>query len=185
MLVQNPMIRYFKSTIFNILAVMNRMITQINNLTQSIGKIVSWFSILLIIIIIVDVFFRYSFNITTTATFEIEWHLFGLMFMLGAAWTLEQDKHVRVDLFYQSFGSKTKALINLFGTLLLLIPFCWVGMVESIDFVTHSYAQNETSPDPGGLPARYLIKATIPLGFALLLLQGISLILTSIKTLIR
>ena len=161
------------------------MINQINNVTRSIGKIVSWFSVLLIIVIIVDVFFRYSFNITTAATFEIEWHLFGVIIMLGAAWTLEQDKHVRVDLFYQRFGPKTKALINLIGTLIFLIPFCWVTMIKGIDFVQNSFLLNETSPDPGGLPARYLIKSAIPIGFSLLMLQGIVLILNSIKTLLK
>ena len=161
------------------------MINQINNVTRSIGKIVSWFSVLLIIVIIVDVFFRYSFNITTAATFEIEWHLFGVIIMLGAAWTLEQDKHVRVDLFYQRFGPKTKALINLIGTLIFLIPFCWVTMIKGIDFVQNSFLLNETSPDPGGLPARYLIKSAIPIGFGLLMLQGIVLILNSIKTLLK
>ncbi len=161
------------------------MINQINNVTRSIGKIVSWFSVLLIIVIIVDVFFRYSFNITTAATFEIEWHLFGVIIMLGAAWTLEQDKHVRVDLFYQRFGPKTKALINLIGTLIFLIPFCWVTLITSIDFVQSSFLLNETSPDPGGLPARYLIKSAIPVGFGLLMLQGVVLMLNSIKTLLK
>ena len=107
------------------------------------------------------------------------------MFLLGAAWTLDQDKHVRVDLFYQRFGPKTKALINLVGTLIFLIPFCWVTMITSIDFVQSSFLLNETSPDPGGLPARYLIKSAIPLGFGLLMLQGVVLILNSIKTLLK
>ena len=107
------------------------------------------------------------------------------MFLLGAAWTLDQDKHVRVDLFYQRFGPKKKALINLIGTLIFLIPFCWVTLITSIDFVQSSFLLNETSPDPGGLPGRYLIKSAIPLGFGLLMLQGVVLILNSIKTLLK
>ena len=136
----------------------------------------------MIFIIVSDVFFRYAFSLTSAATYEIEWHLFGLMFLLGAAWTFDQDKHVRVDLFYQNFSPKMKASINLIGTLIFLIPFCWVTLITSIDFVQSSFLHNETSPDPGGLPARYLIKLAIPVGFGLLILQGIVVIINSIKT---
>ena len=139
----------------------------------------------MIFIIVSDVFFRYVFSKTSAATYEIEWHLFGLMFLLGAAWTLDQDKHVRVDLFYQTFSPKMKAFINLIGTLIFLIPFCWVTLITSIDFVRSSFLLNETSPDPGGLPARYLIKLAIPMGFGLLILQGIVVIINSIKTLLK
>ena len=139
----------------------------------------------MIFIIVSDVFFRYVFSITSAASYEIEWHLFGLMFLLGAAWTLDQDKHVRVDLFYQTFSPKMKAFINLIGTLIFLIPFCWVTLITSIDFVQSSFLLNETSPDPGGLPARYLIKLAIPVGFGLLILQGIVVIINSIKKLLK
>ena len=139
----------------------------------------------MIFVIVSDVFFRYIFSLTSAATYEIEWHLFGLMFLLGAAWTFDQDKHVRVDLFYQTFSPKMKAFINLIGTLIFLIPFCWVTLITSIDFVQSSFLLNETSPDPGGLPARYLIKLAIPMGFGLLILQGIVVIINSIKTLLK
>ena len=164
---------------------MNSIINGIQSLSRFLGRTISWSSIILIFIIVSDVLFRYVFSLTSAATYEIEWHLFGLMFLLGAAWTLDQDKHVRVDLFYQRFGPKTKALINLIGTLIFLIPFCWVTLITSIDFVQSSFLLNETSPDPGGLPARYLIKSAIPLGFCLLMLQGVVLMLISIKTLLK
>jgi len=164
---------------------MNSIINGIQSLSRFLGKTISWSSIILIFIIVLDVFFRYVFSLTSAATYEIEWHLFGLMFLLGAAWTLDQDKHVRVDLFYQRFSPKTKALINLIGTLIFLIPFCWITLITSIDFVQNSFWLNETSPDPGGLPARYLIKLAIPIGFGLLMLQGIAVIINSIKTLLK
>ncbi len=164
---------------------MNSIINGIQSLSRFLGKTISWSSIILIFIIISDVFFRYVFSLTSAATYEIEWHLFGLMFLLGAAWTLDQDKHIRVDLFYQRFSPKTKALINLIGTLIFLIPFCWITLITSIDFVQSSFLLDETSPDPGGLPARYLIKLAIPIGFGLLMLQGIVVIINSIKTLLK
>ena len=164
---------------------MNSIINGIKSLSRFLGRTISWGSVILIFIIVSDVFFRNVFSLTSAATYEIEWHLFGLMFLLGAAWTLDQDKHVRVDLFYQNFNPKMKASINLIGTLIFLIPFCWVTLITSIDFVQSSFLLDETSPDPGGLPARYLIKLAIPTGFGLLILQGIVVIINSIKILLK
>lgn len=120
---------------------------------------------------------------TSAASFELEWHLFAAIFLLGAAYTLQEDKHVRVDVFYHRFSDKTKAWVNLIGTLILLIPFCVISFSESLSFVNSSFQLGETSPQPGGLPARWIIKSTIPAGFFLLGLQGISLITKSLITL--
>lgn len=156
------------------------LIDKINTL---IGKAVSWLTLLLVIIIVIDVFLRYTFSITSAASFELEWHLFAAIFLLGAAWAFQEDKHVRVDVFYHQFSEKKKSWVNLIGTLSLLLPFCIVGFWESLSFVKSSFSLNETSPQPGGLPARYLIKSTIPVGFLLLGMQGISVIVKSFKTL--
>ncbi|MEM6830084.1 MAG: TRAP transporter small permease subunit, partial [Bacteroidota bacterium] len=152
---------------------------------KAIGNAVSWLSLALIVIIVVDVFLRYVFNVTSAVSFEMEWHLFGTLFLLGAAYALQQDRHVRVDVFYQHFSAKGKAWVNLIGTGILLVPFCVVALIESVGFVVNSYSFRETSPDPGGLPARYVIKSAIPIGLFLLLLQGISLIVSSIRILVR
>jgi TRAP-type mannitol/chloroaromatic compound transport system permease small subunit len=162
-----------------------RYVVIIDKLVKYVGTFVSWLTLLLVIVIVVDVALRYLFNTTSAASFELEWHLFAAIFLLGAAYTLQQDKHVRVDVFYHRFSEKTKAWINLIGTLLLLLPFCVVAFWESISFVQSSFAVNETSPDPGGLPARYLIKSAIPIGFLLLGLQGINLLLKSASDLLK
>lgn len=153
----------------------------IDRINSIIGRAVSWLSLVLVLVIVVDVAMRYIFSITSAASFELEWHLFALIFLLGAAWTLQEDKHVRVDVFYQRFSKKTQGWINLIGTLGLLLPFCAVAFYESLSFVGSSFSVLETSPDPGGLPARYLIKGAIPVGFLLLGLQGISEALKSLK----
>ncbi len=158
-----------------------RLMTRIDKLIKGVGIAVSWLSLTLVIVIVVDVFLRYVFRITSAASFELEWHLFGTLFFLGASYTLQQDKHVRVDVFYQRFSEKGKAWVNLVGTLLLLIPFCLVILLESLSFVENSYRIKEVSPDPGGLPARFIIKSMIPIGLSLLILQGVSLILKSIR----
>lgn len=133
-------------------------------------------------VIVIDVLLRYTLSITSAASFELEWHLFAAIFLLGAAYTLKEDKHVRVDVFYDRFSDTTKAWVNLIGGLILLLPFCVVAFWESLSFVQNSYMLNETSPQPGGLPARWIIKSTIPAGFLLLGLQGISSITQSITT---
>ncbi len=131
-------------------------------------------------IIGVDVLLRYAFNKSTAALFELEWHLFAVIFMIGAAFTLKYDKHVRVDVFYTNFTAKRKAWVNLIGTVFFLIPFCVVIISTSVPFVIASYNIMESSADPGGLPYRFIIKATIPIGILLLLLQGISELLKSL-----
>ncbi|MEP1097754.1 MAG: TRAP transporter small permease subunit [Cyclobacteriaceae bacterium] len=153
----------------------------IDKIVKQVGTLVSWLTLLLVVVIVIDVALRYLFNTTSAASFELEWHLFAAIFLLGAAYTLQQDKHVRVDVFYHRFSDKTRAWVNLTGTVLLLLPFCTVAFWESLSFVENSYAVRETSPDPGGLPARYVIKAAIPAGFFLLGLQGVNLVLKSVS----
>ena len=148
----------------------------IDRLNLIIGKAVSWLTLLLVLVIVVDVSLRYAFNITSAASTELEWHLFGIIFLISAAYTFQQDGHVRVDVFYDRFSAKTKAWVNVVGTLFLLFPFCGIVFLESLSFVNSSFQLQETSPQPGGLPARWLIKSAIPVGLLLLLLQGISLI---------
>ena len=155
----------------------------IDRLIEWTGKTISWLSLLLVLVIVVVSLFRYFFSITAAASFEIEWHLFGALFLVAAAYTWQKDKHVRVDVFYNHFSAKTKAWINLIGTCLLLMPFAFVTFYESLSFVATSFNILERSPDPGGLPFRFMIKAMIPVGFFLLMLAGVSSVLKSIKQL--
>lgn len=156
----------------------------IDALNVLVGKWVSWLSLLLVLVIIADVLMRYAFSITSSASFELEWHLFAVLFLLSAGWALHEDKHVRVDVFYQRFSEKQKAWVNFVGCVLLLVPLCVVGAVEGWQFARNAWLMGETSPDPGGLPARFIIKSTIPAGFFLLGLQGISISLKSLKTIL-
>ena len=156
---------------------------QIDKLNEAIGKGVAWLTTLLVLLICYDVVARYLFNATYAAIIEMEWYLFSFIFLLGAAFALKHDKHVRVDVFYANFTEKQQAWVNFIGTLLFLIPFCLIVIYTSVRFTAASYAMHEGSPDPGGLPATYIVKAAIPIGFVLLLLQAISLLLKSILTL--
>lgn len=157
---------------------------RIDQISEHIGKWVSWLSGALVLIISLDTLFRYWFNITSAATIELEWHLFSVLFLLGAAYTLQRDGHVRVDVFYERFSERTKAWVNLLGTVFFLFPFCGVAIYKSLPFVWDALLQGEMSSQPGGLPHRWVIKSSIPLGLSLLALQGVSLALRSLQTLL-
>ena len=154
---------------------MNSYIKIIEKLNYKIGTIVSWFTILLVLVTCYDVIVRYIFKESSVAFQELEWHLFAVIFLASAAYTLKIDEHVRVDIFYSRFSNKRKALVDFIGSILFLIPFCLLVIYSSKDFVINSFLYKETSPDAGGLPARYILKAFIPFSFFLLLLQGFAL----------
>ncbi len=120
---------------------------------------------------------RYTgLGLSSNLWIELQWYLFSLMFLLGAAYTLKYDDHVRVDVLYSQLSRRGQAWINVGGTVLFLLPFCAVILWMSIPFVTNSWAILEGSPDPGGLP-RYPIKTVIPLALVLVMLQGLSVLI--------
>ena len=147
----------------------------IDNLNQWVGRGVAWITLGLVLVVFVDVVMRYLFNTSFVFTQELEWHLFGFIFLIGAGYTLLHDGHVRVDIIYQRVGLKPRAWINLCGVILFLIPGCIMVITTSWKFMVNAFVIMEGSPDPGGIPFRFLLKGCIPLGFTLLLFQGISL----------
>ncbi len=153
----------------------------LTNFSKGISKMngwilrrVSWLSLALIVLICVDVIMRYLFSNTKTWIIELEWHLFALLFLIGSAGAMAKDEHVRVDLFYNKLSPKRKALVNIFGILFLLIPWCIVIIYTSYNYGMNSLHILEGSPDPGGLPARYIIKFSIMVAFVLLILQALA-----------
>lgn len=146
----------------------------IDNINEYIGRAVSWLNPLLVLVVCYDVLTRYLFNNSKTWILELEWHLFAVVFLLGAAYTFLHNKHVRVDVFYARFSDRNKALVDFWGGLVFLIPWSFVLMVISVDFAWEAYLQKEGSPNPGGITAWYWVKMVLPLGLFLLLLQGIS-----------
>jgi TRAP-type mannitol/chloroaromatic compound transport system permease small subunit len=149
------------------------------------GRLTAWLVLLLVLVIVWDVTMRYLFQSGSIMLQELEWHLFALIFLLGAAYTLRHDGHVRVDVLLRNarVGPRGRALVDLLGTLLFLVPFCLLVIIGSVPFVEASYSFGERSPDPGGLPYRFLLKAAIPLGFSLLLLQGLAMIARNLRIL--
>lgn len=150
----------------------------IDSLNEKIGRLTYWLVPLMVLIGVWNVAGRYvgravGQNLSSNAFIEGQWYIFDLVFLLGAAYTLKHNEHVRVDIFYSNWPPKRKALADLIGTLFFLIPFSIIIIWFSWDTIVNSWAILETSPDPGGLP-RYPIKSMIIVSCALLILQGIS-----------
>ncbi len=153
---------------------MDALVRMIEQFTARVGKAVSWLSLALVLLVCFDVAMRYLFNATRIWMVELEWHLFAALFLLSGAWALQRDAHVRVDVFYTRFSAKDRALVNLYGTLLLLLPWAMVVIWVSWSNAWQSFLIREGSPDPGGLPARYLVKFLVPASFFLLILQAVA-----------
>ena len=162
-----------------------QLIDLIDTFNEWLGKTVSWLVLAMVLVICYDVAMRYCFGQGSVALQEWQWHLFALLFLLGAAYTFKHDDHVRVDIFYRHprCSDRQRAWINLFGIIVLLFPFCILVVITAWPFVENAFYYQERSPDPGGLSHRYLIKASIIGAFLLLLLQGIAELLKQIRTL--
>ncbi len=145
------------------------------------GRVLYWLTLAMVGVGAFNAIARYldkftGFGLSSNMWIELQWYLFSLVFLLGAAYTLKEDAHVRVDVLYSWLSRRGKAWINLLGTLLFLLPFCGVVLWMSIPFVSSSWAILEGSPDPGGLP-RYPIKTVIPLALVLVMIQGVSIMI--------
>lgn len=158
----------------------------IDRFNEAVGRALSWLVLALTLLVAYDVTMRYFFQSGSIAIQELEWHLFSLIFLLGAAYTLKHDAHVRLDLFYKSrfMDARRRAWVNLAGSLLFLIPFCVLVAVSAWPFVSQAYLFTEGSPDPGGLPFRWILKAAIPIGFLLLVAQGLAEALKNLAVLL-
>lgn len=142
------------------------------------GRAVAGGSLLMILLGAWNAIVRYvgrffETQLASNTLIEAQWYLFSALFLLGASWTLKDDDHVRVDVFYGRMSERGKAWIDLLGTLFFLLPFCSFAIYVSLDFVIESWRTLEASPDPGGLP-RYPIKTLVPVAFALLIVQGLA-----------
>jgi TRAP-type mannitol/chloroaromatic compound transport system permease small subunit len=149
----------------------------IDRLTDATYRATRWLVLVMIVLGAFNALARYATRYTgvamsSNAALDVQWYLFAVVFLLGAAYGLRHGVHVRVDVVHEKLSLRTRAWIELAGTLVLAIPFCMMMLITSWPAVRNSWAIREGSPDPGGL-ARYPIKAVLILGFTLLLLQAV------------
>lgn len=156
-----------------------RLSTLIDALNERVGKLTYWLVLVAVIISTLNALTRYLFGTASNASLEAQWYMFALIFLFAAPYTMRRDGHVRVDVIYGRFSQRTQAVIDVVGGLLFLLPTTVTILWLALPMVSLSIQVMEISPDPGGLP-RWPIKLAIPLGFALLSLQGISEIIKRI-----
>lgn len=141
--------------------------------SQWIGRLSALLLLLLVANVFYDVVMRYVFNDVSIGMQELEWHLYSAVFLFGMSYTLSVDGHVRVDFIYERLSPRRRAVIDLAGTLLFVLPFCILIAIYGSGFSAESLALGETSGDPGGLPQRWLVKALIPVAFVLVVVSAI------------
>lgn len=166
---------------------MNRIEAIIERVSGGTGWLARWLTLAMVLIGAFNAIVRYldrftGWGLSSNTYIELQWYLFAVVFLFGAAYALREGAHVRVDVVFERLGPRGKAWIDLLGTVLFLIPFCILIIVVSYPTIKNSWAVMEVSPDPGGLP-RYPIKTIIPIAFLALLLQGVVLLTRSIRVL--
>jgi TRAP-type mannitol/chloroaromatic compound transport system permease small subunit len=151
---------------------LNTLCGAIDTLNKTLGRGIAWLVLATVLLSVFTAIAR-KFGVGSNGFLEGQWYLFSAVFLLGAAYTLQADQHVRVDVLSKHWSAKTRAIIDIAGHLLFVLPVA-IGLAYLgwLDFL-HVWQHNETSADAGGL-ARWPVKLLIPLGFALLILQVLS-----------
>jgi TRAP-type mannitol/chloroaromatic compound transport system permease small subunit len=162
-----------------LLRILKTSLSAVEKFTEVTGRFISWATVTMVILVVLVVITRYFLGLGSIALQESVTYLHCLVFMMGFAFTLKHDGHVRVDIFYRGFSPRFKAIVNLIGGLLFLIPFCLLIFFTSWDYVLASWVTRETSAENNGLPFIYLLKTLMLLMPATLVLQGIAEIIRS------
>ena len=157
------------------MAFLDRLSSHLESLSEWSGRAVAWMTLAMVVITFTVVVLRYVFDTGWIAMQESISYLHALVFLIGAAYTLKHDAHVRVDIFYRKMGTRGRAWVDLIGSIMLLLPMCVYIFWSSWDYVTASWVIRESSPEAGGLPWVYLLKTTLLVAPALLILQGTAL----------
>lgn len=152
---------------------------------EPVGKLGALVLPVLILTVALNVTLRYGFRLGMIELEELQWHLNAVVVMLGMAYALKHDAHVRVDIFIHRMSARARATVDLLGVVFLLLPFC-IGMIwYGWQSFTFSWRIGEGSPMPSGLPMRYLVRLLVVTGFALLAAQAVALAARSLSTLIE
>ena len=157
----------------------------LDRISAALGRAVSWLTLFMVLVTFVVVVMRYVFDAGFIWVQESVVWMHAMVFMLGAAYTLHDDEHVRVDVFYRNMSAQRRAWIDLIGVVIFLLPLCVFLAWNSWDFVAQSWRIGESSREPGGLPYPFLplLKCALLLMPVTVALQGLSLLLKSVRTL--
>jgi TRAP-type mannitol/chloroaromatic compound transport system permease small subunit len=152
---------------------LNKLAKWIDNFIDLIGRATSWLALILAVVMGMNVLLRYGFSLGWIWTQELEWHLLVPLTLVGMSYALRHGEHVRVDVLFANFSRRNKLLIDAISAVIAIV-FSLLVIWLSLHYVQQSWSIGEGSANPGGIDYRYIIKAMIPLGFALLLLQSLA-----------
>ena len=155
----------------------------VDALNEKIGVVCNWLVLLACLVSGGNAMIRYAYDTSSNAWLEVQWYMFAVIVMFGAAYTLKRNEHVRVDLLYMMLSRRGQLWIDILGTLIFLLPTCLILAWLSWPFFMQSFAIGEHSSNAGGL-IRWPIKAVLPLGFLLVALQGLSELIKRVAFLI-
>ena len=161
----------------------NRVLDALDRISIVAGRITSWLTVVMVIVTVIIVVMRYVFDAGAVWLQESVVWMHAVVFMIGAAYTLQQDEHVRVDIFYRDMSGRRRAWVDLLGTLLFLLPLCAFLGYQSLDFVAVSWRLGESSREPGGMPYPFvpLLKSVLLVMPLLLGVQGAALLIRSLR----
>jgi TRAP-type mannitol/chloroaromatic compound transport system permease small subunit len=162
---------------------MQFILKSLKQIIDTVGGICSILMILMVVNVFYNVVSRYFFNNVSIGMQELEWHLFSAMFMFGIGYTLKEDSHVRVDIFYDNLSEHSQAIINLLGSIFFALPITILILYFSWDYTYEAFQMGEGSPDPGGLPHRWIVRSIIPSSSIFLLLCILYVMLNNIALL--
>jgi TRAP-type mannitol/chloroaromatic compound transport system permease small subunit len=150
-----------------------RLADGIDGFIDFVGRITAWSSFALALVMGGNVLLRYAFHTGTVWSQELEWHLMAPICLFGMSYALRHKDHVRVDVLFARFPQRTKIFVEFISSL-ILIAICVIVIWLSWSYVAYSWNIGEGSANPGGIPARYIVKSLIPIGFTLMLLQALA-----------
>ena len=158
--------------------------SKLENILVGVGKLGAWLSLPLIAIIMFDIISRKFFVLGSTKLQEMEWHLHAALFLLALGYAYLKNSHVRIEVIREGFSTKLKAILEVIGVVLFILPYTGLIIWFGIDFVSRSFGMNEVSAALTGLSHRWIIKSFVPMGMAFLWLAGISVLLRNLSYLI-
>ena len=145
----------------------------IEGLIDRVGRLTLWVALAMISLVTLNVLLRYAFSFGSVWSQELEWHLLAALILLGMCYALQRGDNVRVDVFYAGYSASTKFVVDVISVVLtFLVALVFIKL--SIGYVGQSWSIDEQSPDPGGIPHRWIVKGLIPLGYSLLALQSVA-----------
>ncbi|MCX7175619.1 MAG: TRAP transporter small permease subunit [Proteobacteria bacterium] len=145
----------------------------IDAMNERVGRNIYWLILAAVLVSAINASVRKAFDMSSNAFLEMQWYMFSAVFLLGSGYTLLRQEHIRIDVIYGRFSRRTQVWIDIFGTVLFLLPMCLMFLYLSWPFFVHSFQSGEVSVNAGGL-ILWPVKGLMPLGFLLLTLQGIS-----------